>query len=84
MPPVLPAHDRDRDGSSAEAGEEEWDPRQSHLMQVLHSGGQIVSDPAHGLQRRLIEIGWLSIYHLHDHDAQRPDVHLQRQGRERA
>lgn len=48
----------------------------SHLVHVLHSGRQVVPDSAHGLQRRLIEVGRLTVYHLDHHDTQGPDIHL--------
>lgn len=48
-------------------------------MQVLQFGRQIVPDHLHGFERRLVKIRWLSIHHLYDHDAQRPDVHLHRE-----
>lgn len=52
-------------------------PGQADLVHVLDAGREVVADAAHGLQRRLIEVGRLPVDHLHHHDAQGPDVHLQ-------
>lgn len=49
-----------------------------HLVQVLEFGGKVVSDHLHGFERRLVEVRRLPVHHLYDHDAQRPDVHLDR------
>lgn len=48
-----------------------------HLVHILHTGREVVPDAAHGLQRRLVEVGGFPIDHLDHHDAQRPDVHLE-------
>lgn len=52
-------------------------PREADLVHVLHAGREVVPDAAHGLQRRLVEVGGFPIDHLDHHDAQGPDVHLQ-------
>lgn len=43
---------------------------------VLQFGRRHVSDPPHGLERRLVEERRLSIHHLDDHDAKGPDVNF--------
>lgn len=52
----------------------------SDPLDVLHTRCWLVSQLLHGGDGRVAEIWRLTVHHLHHHDAQRPDVHLDHRG----